>query len=97
MLDEIIDAINNRNVITFDYDGCQRIVEPHTVGVSTTGKDSLSTFQIGGQSNTIAIPDWGRFSLNKIQNLNVLGDLFQGVRPRNKKGDSRMTHIYAEL
>ncbi len=93
----IIDAIENRNLLEFYYDGHHRVVEPHTLGISKTGKEQLSAFQVAGQSNRVKVPDWGLFSLDKIEGLTVLSDSFSGTRPGYTAGDSRMTDIFAEL
>lgn len=97
MKNTIIEAIENRNILEFDYDGCHRKVEPHTLGVSTRDNEILSAFQIGGQSNTIDIPDWGLFSLNKIQRIRIVDETFKGTRNGYTRGDSRMKRIFAEL
>lgn len=96
-LNQIIEAIDNRNILEFDYDGHFRIVEPHTAGVSKKGKDTLAAFQIAGESNRVQVPDWGQFSIDKIENLNVLDSTFEGERPGYTRGDSRMVEIYVEL
>jgi predicted DNA-binding transcriptional regulator YafY len=97
MRNAIIDAVENRKLLEFEYDGLHRVVEPHTVGISKTGKESLSAFQTSGESARGSVPCWGQFSLSKIENLNVLDDNFIGTQPGYSKGDSRMSRIYAEL
>lgn len=37
----IIDAVQNKRVLSFVYDGLARTVEPHAVGRSTAGNDVL--------------------------------------------------------
>lgn len=96
-LDTIIEAIENRNMLEFDYDGHFRVVEPHTVGISKTGKEMLAAYQVDGESNRVKVPDWGQFSVSKIENLEVLNDVFDGTRPGYTRGDSRMDEIFAEL
>ncbi|SAL12144.1 hypothetical protein AWB71_00309 [Caballeronia peredens] len=96
MRDMLIDAINNRRVLSFNYDGFHRVVEPHTVGKSTAGKDVLSCFQTeGGHVN----PDheWDLCEFSKIKQLNLTGNTFVGERPGYRRGDKRMVQIYAEL
>lgn len=95
--DLIIDAIENRKILEFYYDENHRIVEPHTVGISKTGKEMLSAFQTEGGSNRGSVPCWGQFSLSKIENLQVLDESFSGTRPGYTRDDSRMDEIFAEL
>lgn len=97
MRNEIIDAIENRNLLEFVYDGFHRIVEPHTVGISKTGKESLSAYQTRGDSARGSVPCWGQFILSKIEDLKVLDDNFTGTQFGYAKVDSRMSRIYAEL
>jgi hypothetical protein len=96
-LNQIIESIENHKLLEFNYDGYFRVVEPHTVGISKTGKESLSAFQIDGDSNRGTVPCWGQFTVSKIENLIVLNDEFNGERPGYTKGDSRMDEILAEV
>lgn len=97
MKDIIIEAIENKKLLTFEYDDYSRVVEPHTLGVSKTGKETLSAFQTIGGSARGNVPCWGQFSLAKIENLEILEKSFSGTRPGYSRGDSRMSRIYAEL
>lgn len=95
MIDEICQAIQNKKVIEFNYDGLQRIVEPHTYGVSSAGNDVLSAYQIRGQSNS-GLPDWKLFTVDKISGLIILDETFTAEQGYTR-GDSRMTSIYCEI
>lgn len=97
MGDKIIEAIENRKLLEFFYKDHYRVVEPHTFGVSSKGNDNLSGFQIDGTSESIVVPDWGLFTIDKIVNLKILNQTFEGTRPKYAKGDSRMIEIYKEL
>ncbi|MFV2016265.1 MAG: WYL domain-containing protein [Candidatus Heimdallarchaeota archaeon] len=97
MNSQICDAISNKQVLEFSYDGHFRKVEPHTLGVSTKGNDLLAAYQVSGGSKKGKIPDWKQFNLDKIESLNVLEETFDAPRPGYVKGDSRMTRIYCEL
>lgn len=72
-------------------------MEPHTFGVSSKGNENLSAFQIDGTSESIVVPDWGLFTIDKIVDLKILNESFVGTRPKYTKGDSRMVEIYCEL
>ena len=92
----IIDAINNLQVLKFTYSGIDRVVEPHAIGISRTGKVLLRCFQTLGGHVTPG-HEWDLCELNKISNLSVSGDYFQAPRPGYKKGDSLMINILAQL
>lgn len=97
MNSEIIEAINNRKLLEFTYDGCHRIVEPHTYGVSTADNEVLSAYQIDGQCNKGKVPDWKLFKIDKIESLIVLDDCFENERSGYRRGDKRMKLIICEL
>ena len=97
MNDIIIEAIENRKLLEFIYKDHHRVVEPYTFGVSSKGNDNLSAFQIDGTSENIVVPDWGLFTIDKIVDLKILNQTFEGTRPKYTKGDSRMIEIYKEL
>ena len=96
MLNVIIAAIKNRQVLTFTYSGLARVVEPHAVGVSTAGNQILRCFQTSGRHVT-AGHEWDLCTLSGINALAANGDSFVGERPGYKRGDRGMTQIYAEL
>lgn len=78
--DTIRDAIRNKRIIEFDYDGHHRIAEPHVHGISN-GTYELHTYQIGGGSKSGGIPDWRRMKVDDIKNLRVTDQRFKGRRP----------------
>lgn len=96
MLEIIISAIKNKQILSFSYDNINRVVEPHTVGRARTGNDLLRCYQIEGGHITSG-HEWNLCNLEKIANLSVTGASFDSARPGYKKGDKAMTHIYAEL
>lgn len=96
MLQTIIDAIRNKKVLTFTYDGHSRTVEPHTVGSSRAGNDVFRCFQTGG-SHATGGHDWNLCTVSKITNLQTPGSTFSGPRPGYQRGDKGMMTIYAEL
>ncbi|WP_435607900.1 hypothetical protein [Pseudomonas knackmussii] len=96
MLDLIIDAIHHKLVLTFTYDGFDRTVEPHTVGISRAGNQVLRCFQTQG-GHVHPNHNWDLCELSKIKGLRTTGANFLAPRPGYKRGDKGMTRIYAEL
>ena len=90
----IIEAIENCKLIEFNYKDKVRIVEPYTFGVSSTGKDVLSAFQVEGGSSSSDDLGWRLFSIGKINNLRVSDISFQAIRDGYNPNDSRMQEIY---
>lgn len=92
---EIINAIRNQNVITFDYEGESRTVEPHCYGVTTKGNEAIRAYQIDGYSSSGKM-GWKLYDLSKADNIDILDETFD-VRDDYKKGDKGMSRIFAEI
>ncbi|WP_440026630.1 WYL domain-containing protein [Chromobacterium amazonense] len=87
-------AINNRQIIEFNYSGLQRTVEPHVLGISN-GVLQLLGYQIAGGSNTGVVPDWRRFDLSGISSLTTTNYRFPGPRPCPSGKHSAWDHTIA--
>ncbi len=75
----IINAIAEKKIIEFNYDGYLRVAEPHVYG-TLDGKYELLVYQIGGGSSSDGIPNWRRVKLNKVSNIVVTDRTFKGKR-----------------
>jgi len=93
----ITSAIRNKQCISFNYDGYQRIIEPHAYGISSKGKELMRGFQTDGGHVSGHTDGWHLFSIEKITFLNLLDTNFSEQRDGYKRGDSTMSTIYAEL
>ena len=92
----IAQAVRERSIVTFWYDGLNRTVEPHTYGIhKDTGNEVLSGYQTGGFSHSGELPGWRLYSLSEISNLTVTGATFTSTRPGYNPNDSRMSQIFA--
>jgi len=97
-MDRIItEAIENCKLIEFSYKDEVRIVEPYTFGVSSTGKDVLSAFQVEGGSTSSDDLGWRLFSIAKIDNIKISDSRFQPIRDGYNSNDSRMKKIYVTV
>ncbi len=52
MKEIICDAIEKRKILSFDYKGLERIVEPYAFGTNSKGNYKLGAYQIGGFSES---------------------------------------------
>lgn len=94
-MDRIItDAIENCKLIEFNYKDEVRVVEPYTFGVSSTGKDVLSAYQVEGGSTSSDDLGWRLFSIGKIENIKILDNSFNPIRDGYNSDDTRMKKIY---
>lgn len=93
---QICDAIRNKNLIEFYYNGGNRTVEPHCHGVTTAGNEGLRAYQVDGFSESGKM-GWKMFDLGNASNIHILDEIFDGPRTGYKKGDRGMSQIYCEL
>ena len=93
----IASAIQNRNLISFNYDGHSRTVEPHTYGNDGKGHPAVRAFQILGGSNSGEYVGWRMFHVNEMRGLSILPQQFAGPRPGYKRGDKAFSTILAQL
>jgi hypothetical protein len=93
---EICNAIRNKNVIEFHYDGELRVVEPHCYGVTTAGNDGLRAYQIDGYSSSGKM-GWKMYDLSKADDIIITDDSFSSPRAGYKRGDRGMSRIYCQL
>jgi hypothetical protein len=96
MNSEIVRAIESMNLIEFNYDGENRIVEPHCYGITTANNEGLRAFQVDGYSSSGKM-GWKMYDLGKASFIKVLDNTFNDARPGYKKNDSGMTKIYAQI
>jgi len=93
----ICNAIKNRSVLKFTYDGCPRVVEPHAYGLSRAENEVIRCYQTGGISRSGTVPDWRLMDVSKIEFLTVTGEHFVGERTGYVRGDKGMPTIFCEL
>jgi hypothetical protein len=95
MNSQIFDAIKQKRVIEFLYDGEIRVVEPHCYGVTTKGNEAVRCFQISGYSSSGTM-GWKLYDLSKVEDIQILDETFS-IRPGYKRGDKGMNEIFFEL
>lgn len=94
---QIKTAIQNKQLLSFTYDGYSRVVEPHTYGLDRKGHPALRAYQVRGGSESGEYVGWKMFHVNNMRGLSVLSDHFQSARPKYKRNDSDFSTINAEL
>lgn len=95
--DLLLQAINERRVLTFDYRGHARTVEPHACGVSTKGEAVLHGYQTAGGSASRPPPGWRTFSLAEIRDVALGAETFPGARDGYSPNELRLDPLWAEL
>lgn len=74
----IREAMSEKKLVSFDYDDFHRIAELHVYG-RQSDKNGVLANQIGGQSSSGEL-GWKIMYVNKITNMKILDETFQGKR-----------------
>src|SRR5437868_13298041 len=90
---QIVNAIENRQLLRFTYDGGERVVEVHCYGRTSKGNDAIHAYQVRGYSSTGRM-GWKLFTLAEASSMQLLEETFDGPRPDYKTGDKAMISIY---
>lgn len=93
----ITSAIQNKQLISFNYRGYPRIAEPHTYGVDLKGHRALCAFQVAGGSSSGEEVGWKTFHIAEMEDLAVLPKKFSKARDGYQCGDKAFRMIIAEL
>tara|TARA_B100001094_G_scaffold297508_1_gene320652 strand:- start:147 stop:515 length:369 start_codon:yes stop_codon:yes gene_type:complete len=101
---QIISAINNRNICTIYYEGDTisnpgyREIEPYVYGLSKRENPVIRAYQLEGKSDTPEnMPGWRLFRVDRMVDFVNSGDIFEEAKPLyNPSGDKDMTRIYAQ-
>ena len=77
--EQLLGAIAKRRRLKFRYNGLPRFGEPHVLGVSR-GSVQLLFYQTGGATSSGGLPQWRRFHVDRMSDLNVEDEIFPGGR-----------------
>lgn len=94
--DTIIAAIQQKKCLNVFYDGGYRVIEPHCLGISSSGNINLRCWQRSGVSTSGEHSGWKLITISKIRSCELINDDFVphiGYNP-NDKG---MTRIIARV
>lgn len=91
-------AIQNRNLVAFQYDGRGRVVIPAAFGIhATTGNEVLRGYQVEGKGNSRPVPFWDLFLTVKMSDVEILDSQFIEDPPFYSRNDKHMDPIHAQL
>ncbi|MBT8163286.1 MULTISPECIES: hypothetical protein [Arthrobacter] len=92
------DAIQNRNLVAFNYDGHPRVVVPAAFGLhATTGNEVLRGYQVDGSGNSRPVPFWDLFLTEKMSKVEILDGQFIEDPPHYSRNDKHIDPIRAQL
>jgi hypothetical protein len=96
MIQDIIEAIKDKNVIEIVYDNQLIQVEPYCYGITLSGKEILKAYQIQGFSPSGKM-GWNLYDLDKVDDINSLKNTFNVLRMGFEKSNAEMNLIFAQL
>lgn len=94
---QICQAICERRLLTFEYNGQPRVVAPYCYGLSTRGSEVLRAVQVGGASSS------GKFGFGKLWTVAQMKDVrvsdqpFAPNDPNYNPDDSAMTKVICRV
>lgn len=94
---QIKNSIQNKQLLSFTYDGYHRVVEPYTYGIDKKGHPALRAYQIRGGSASGEYAGWKIFHVNEMRNQSTIPEHFTSARPEYNPNDSAFIRIYAQL
>lgn len=90
-------AIQHMNLLSFQYDGFNRTVEPHTYGIVGKGHYAIRGYQTAGGSQSGEYVGWKLFLVSEMHGLSVLPRNFDVPRQGYTRGDKAFRIIFAQL
>jgi len=84
--------ISSRTVISFEYNGGRRTVEPYCLGINHKGNTVLRAYQLEGYSETNTPTGWKMFLVPSINLIEFSFQSFQ-IRSQYNPNDKAMVEI----
>jgi hypothetical protein len=91
----LIHGVLGHRVVSFDYHGLRRTVEPHLVGVHEAGEAVLLGYQTSGASEGGDLPGWRMFIVSEVDEVELEDRDFPGPRPDFNSNAPHMVDIFA--
>ena len=91
------EAMQAGKVLELQYDGFNRSVEVHAVGVSKAGNKMMCCWQIRGGSVSQEPAGWKFMKLSDVANATISDEKSQAPRQGYRRGDKRLVQIICEI
>ncbi len=79
------------------YDGYNRVVEVHTIGISTAGKAAMSVWQVRGGSTSDEPTGWKLLRFDQATSAEITDEKSEAPRPGYQRNAKGFSHIVAQL
>lgn len=93
----ICEAIRERRVLEFEYQGKPRVVEPYTHGLSTRGAEVMRAIQIGGESRSGGFRFGKLWYVDEMKNVRLSEKHFEPSDPNYNPNDTGMKAIHCRI
>ena len=93
--ERLVMVILDHRLVRFLYQGLERTVEPHLLGLHEAGEPMLVAYQTGGGSQSGQIPGWRTFITTSIEDVVIDDQHFPGPRGELAVNTQRMLEIFA--
>ncbi len=95
---ELISAIRSKSKVELNYKGeGNRLICPHALYISSTGKTLADSYQVAGYSSHAEdIPGWRPFDISQITSLRVLEETFD-IAPGYNPSSDRYSNAIAKI
>jgi hypothetical protein len=93
----ICQAIADRRLLMFGYQGTVRVVEPHLHGLTTAHHEALSAWMRPGWSRVDPDGGWRMFRLDAVDDLQALPERFDGPRPDFNPEDPHFVETFCRI
>jgi predicted DNA-binding transcriptional regulator YafY len=93
--ERLVRAILDHRVARIRYQGRDRTVEPHLLGLHEAGEPMLVAYQTGGTSRSGEVSGWRTFITTAIDEIELLDERFPGPRSDLNLAAHSMLEIFA--
>lgn len=97
IVDTASQALQQGRILELRYDGYNRCVEVHAVGISTAGHYVMACWQTSGGSSGGERVGWKLMRLDEVLGAVISGQPSAAPRDGYRRGDKRMARIICEL
>lgn len=91
------EALKTGVCLELNYNGFNRVVEVHCVGVTTKGNPGMRVWQVRGGSESNEPTGWKMLLLDEAIGARLTMEKSQAPRQGYKRGDRGMTSITCEI
>lgn len=95
----LTDSLERKKQVTVDYNGGDRVIEVHAIGMSTSGNPVARVYQVSGHTEEGEPQGWKMMRLDRMQSDYIfpLSSKSSGPREGYQRNDKGMDYVFREL